>query len=434
MAVAGAVAVALVLGSATPTRAPTPAHAARGTSHPPHLLVGAYYYSWNPQNLALGTLRQHLVPPQQPPAALTDSADPATAERAIDQARSAGLGFFALDWWPLYPSNNFALGPRLQSDENVGAFLRARNLSRIKFCMFYETWALNYSVATETTTVTPATELRFDADMITFARHYFTSPSYLRIDGRPVVVLYLTRTLTGDVAGMIQGARTALGRLGYRPYFIADEVYWLVTAVDAPAGQVDLTRVPQAARIDEFDAVTGYTMYYGAPDPAVGLDADLTGYPGRTPIVADERGLLAAYRAASGGRVPVLPDVSPGFNDRGVRLAVDHPAQPRQWLPGEGPASTLDHLFRQVAVPEVDRRVPIVFVTAWSEWNEDTGVAPVPGTATSTDDSPSGRAYTEGYTYGGEGDSALVTLRRDIAWGDRQLAAGMGVRPPPAAR
>ena len=48
--------------------------------------------------------------------------------------------------------------------------------------------------------------------MLSFAEHYFTNRSYLRIDGRPVVFLYLARTLTGDVAGMIHGARTVLER------------------------------------------------------------------------------------------------------------------------------------------------------------------------------------------------------------------------------
>jgi hypothetical protein len=34
--------------------------------------------------------------------------------------------------------------------------------------------------------------------------------------------------------------------------------------------------------------------------------------------------------------------------------------------------------------------------------------------ATTKDDSPTGTEYTQGYSYGGEGDSALKVLRRDI--------------------
>ena len=138
--------------------------------------------------------------------------------------------------------------------------------------------------------------------------------------------------------------------------------------------------------------------------------------------MADERHLLSEYSAATDGRVPVIPDIASSFNDRGFRLPTNHPAQPRQWLPGEGPASTLDHLFRCVALPEVDPDLPIVMVTSWNDWNEDTGIEPIGGTPTNTDNSPGGTAYTQGYTYGGEGRAALRVLRTDTALLDQKFA------------
>jgi hypothetical protein len=378
------------------------------------LLVGSYYYQWFPQNLAEGTLRADLVPPQGPNPKTDVSSNPRTAERAISEANRAGIDFFALDWWPKNNWSGRPLAARESEDANTGAFLRASNISHIKFCMFYETFALDFNAADESTPVNPAMESEFDGDMLFFATHYFNNPSYLRLHGRPVVVLYLTRTLTGDVAGMMQGVRSLLASHGYDPYFIGDEVYWRVTNPQSATSGPLLTTQPQAARIEQFDAVTPYTLYFGGNSPTYGPADDFTGYPGRTNIVADELHLLQEYRQATGNRVPVIPDITPGFNDRGVRLSINHPAQPREWLPGEGTASTLDHLFKQVALPSVDPRAPIIFVTAWNEWNEDSGVEPVPGVATSKDDSPTGTEYTQGYTYGGEGDSALVILRRDI--------------------
>jgi len=378
------------------------------------LLVGAYYYQWFPQNLAQGTLRAHLVPPQGPDPATDVSSDPRTAERAINQARKAGVDFFALDWWPQNDWPGRTLAEKQSEDANTNAFLRASNISKIKFCMFYETFGLDFTGNNESTAVNPDMEQEFDADMLSFAHRYFDNPSYLRIHGRPVVVLYLTRTLTGDVAGMMSGVRRLLAAHGYHPYFIGDEVYWRVTQQVLPASGPSLTTQPQVARIEQFDAVTAYTYYFGNNPPQYGPTNDFSGYPGQTNIVADELALLDRYRQATGDRVPVIPDISPGHNDRGVRLSIDHPAQPRQWLPGAGPSSTLDHFFRQVALPSVDPRVPIIFVTAWNEWNEDTGVEPIGGVATSRDDSASGSAYTQGYTYGGEGSSALAVLRHDI--------------------
>jgi glycoprotein endo-alpha-1,2-mannosidase len=388
-----------------------------------HPLVGAYYYLWNPENFAGGTLRAHPVPPQQPAGSLVNSLSPRTATRDITNARQAGINFFAMDWWPYDPGSS----PRIAEQANaMKAFLAAPNISQMRFAMFYETWNLGFDPGRESTPVTFQMELHFDADMISFAQLYFRNRSYLRIDGRPVVFLYLTRTLTGDVAGMIQGARTVLKARGFNPFFIGDEVYWRVTPENPnPAGPI-LTTTPQVSRIEQFDAITSYILYYGDPDEFLGPTKDFTGYPGTTDIVADERHLLSEYSAATDGRVPVIPDISSGFNDRGFRLATNHPAQPRQWLPGEGPASTLDHLFRCVAIPEVDPALPMVMVTSWNDWNEDTGIEPIGGTPTDVDDSPTGNAYTQGYTYGGEGRKALHVLRADVTLLDHRLSRAHG--------
>ncbi len=192
------------------------------------------------------------------------------------------------------------------------------------------------------------------------------------------------------------------------------------------------TEQPQVGRIEAFDAVTSYTLYYGDPSPVTGPSGDSAGYPGTTNIAADQRFLLTIYRNATQNKVPVLPVVQPGFNDRGYRLATNHPALPRQWLAGEGPSSTLDHLFRCVAIPELDPTLPIVMVTSWDDWNEDTGVEPIPGTPTTRDDSPSGTGYTQGYEYGGEGKSTERTLGRDVALLDHDAARGQVGAAAPA--
>jgi hypothetical protein len=404
-------AAAAAAGAASAAGVSGPSH---GTTHP---LVGAYYYLWNPENFAGGTLRNHLVPPQLPPASLVKSDSTATAARDITNARKAGINFFAIDWWP-YDAGYSGRDYR-RADAAMKDFVAAPNIRQMKFAMFYETWNLGFDPGRESTPVTFQMELHFESDLVSLATHYFDNPSYLRIDGRPVVFLYLTRTLTGDVASMMQGARTVLEAHGYDPYFIGDEVYWRVTPETVnPAGPV-LTPAPQANRIEQFDAVSSYILYDGDPDAALGPVADFMSYPGDTSLVADERRLLEQYRAATGGTVPVIPDVGPGFNDRGVRLPTGHPAQPRQWTAGAGPASTLDHLFRQVAIPELDPALPMVMVTSWNDWNEDTGIEPIGGTPTHVDDSPSGSAYTQGYTYGGEGHATVDVLARDVALLDR---------------
>jgi hypothetical protein len=408
-----------------------PASPSHGLTRP---LVGAYYYMWNPENLiAGGSLRSQLVPPQRPPFTLIDSNKTQTATRDIANAHRAGIDFFAIDWWPYDPA--FSGRNYLTADAAMKEFLAAPDLHEMKFAMFYETWNLGFDAGRESTPVSVQEELHFDSDMLALAKNYFSNTSYLHIEGRPVVYLYLTRTLTGDVAGMLGGARTYLEQHGYaNPFFVGDEVYWRVTPqIQVPNTPV-FTGLPQLGRLDQFDAVTAYTLYYGDPQQANGPANDSTGYPGTTHIAADQRLLLTIYRNATHNTVPVLPVVQPGFNDRGFRLTTDHPAQSRQWLPGDGPSSTLDQMLRCVAIPELDPALPIVMVTSWDDWNEDTGIEPIPGTPTTRDDSPSGTAYTQGYQYGGEGTSEVHTLANDVRLLDTAYARGEtgGAAPAPA--
>jgi len=379
-------------------------------------LIGAYYSDWFPANAAQGTLRQHLVPHQGADPAKVNSADPGVAEEAIAQATRSGIGFFALDWWPSRPRQN----------ANVDAFLRAGNLRDIKFCMLYETWDLGFDAHNESTPVTPALEARFDQNLLLFARKYFDNPSYLKIRGRPVVVLYLTRTLTGDVGAMMTGARALLESHGYDPFFIGDEVFWRVTAVDTSLNAPGFTQTPQVSRIDLFDAITAYSLYAGGPPDPLTPERDFETYPGETDIVSDQLDLYREYQWATGGRIPVIPDVTPGFNSRGVRLQVNEHAEPRQWLPGASDSSTLREYLTLIARPVLQPSLPMILVTSWNEWNEDTAIEPVGGVATSRDNSPSGTAYTQGYTYGGEGHADLDVIRNfaDVAWGHVTNAQG----------
>lgn len=378
----------------TPGRRASPQTSSKPTPSTNQLpLLGAYYYSWYPENIAGGSLGSHLVPPAGPDPSTEISADPATAQRNIAEAASAGLDFFALDWWPNRPE----LNERIDS-----GFLQAPNLSSIHFAVMYETQAVGPTVPYQVDTpMTAAAKAELVANMVSIAQKYFANPQYLRIDGRPVVFWYLTRTMTGDVTGAVQAVRSALSALGYNVFLIGDEMFWRVTD---QAGKT--VTAPQVWRAKLFDAITWYNLY-DANQPT------LTGYASQSGFLPAINKLIGAYKTALGGAVPIVPDVIPGYNDRATRPTENHPAIPREYAPGDPDGSLLEQMFDQVALPNVDSRAPIVMATTWNEWNEQTAIEPVSATATTTrDDSGSGTLYTQGYPYGGTGNALLNTLRQ----------------------
>ena len=112
-------------------------------SIPVHPLVGAYYYLWNPENFAGGTLRAHLEPPQLPAVRPRELLSPGTAARDITNARQAGINFFAIDWWPYdagYSGEDYQAADGAMKD-----FLAAPDISQMRFAMFYETWNLGFN-------------------------------------------------------------------------------------------------------------------------------------------------------------------------------------------------------------------------------------------------------------------------------------------------
>jgi hypothetical protein len=360
----------------------------------PRPLVGAHYYHWYPGNWGPGTLRAQLDPPQQPELGLYDSNDPAVAEQHIAWASAHGIDFFTLDWWPVgHQENQLA----------IQHFLEAENIADISFAAFYETWDLSFDPARGYADLDlPGVRRAFVEDMAQLADHLFGHPSYLRIDGRPVVILYLTRVLVGNVAGAMAEVREMWRQRGHDPYVIADEIFWRVTVDRRPAAFTD---EPQPSRIRLFDAITAYNPYESS-------ESSHAGYGAESRFVPDVNDLYQRHRDATGGDVPIVPDVLPGYNDRGVRPRLDHYAIPRAWAEGAGEGTFLAEMLRQVADRWFDPRAPMVLVTTWNEWNEDTGIEPhhaAPPTA--ADLATDGISRTTGYPYEGFGMRYLEVLR-----------------------
>jgi FkbM family methyltransferase len=390
---------ALLVLTVLSCRQPTAPTADPKVSYDPsaRYLVGAHYYSWFSEAFDRGFLRGRLLPPQQPELGLYSAWDVAVAEQQISWASEFGIDFFTLDYWPTKSKN----------DGRHETFLQASNIGDVSFCIFYETIDLGFDAKTDAIFFDQEKSARFVSDLEAIADRYFAHPSYLRIDGRPVVILYVTRTFTGAYQATIQEARRRLKAKGHDVFLIGDEVYWSSKPANQgqPGGDSGVSHVPQVGRIEQFDAITAYNFYNR--DQAGHL-----GYGSTSRFIEDVIKLSQEFAEAS--QVPLLPSVIPGYNDRGFRPQEDHAAIPRQWTPGSAETGFMSEMLDRYALPFVDQSVPILFVTSWNEWNEDTGIEPLrPAPPTAADQS--GRhAFTQGYSYAGHGTAYLAVLRDKV--------------------
>jgi hypothetical protein len=120
---------------------------------------------------------------------------------------------------------------------------------------------------------------------------------------------HVSRIFRGNYEGALSHMRTIVkNRNGLDLYLVGDEVNW--------------NQAPDERRIRLFDAITGYTMY---------SDLQPAGWPEQTGFLASARTTNTAFkRAAVAHGVRFIPNVQPGFNDRGVRLPANHYVLPTE--------------------------------------------------------------------------------------------------------
>ena len=372
------------------------------------LLVGAPYYLWYPANFREGFLRDKLSPPQKPVLGLYNSTDRKTAEQHIAWCSSHGIDFLALDWWPSRQKQNSAIEK---------AFLKAKNIADVKFCIFYETWDLAWDPKVGATVFDNKTAEFLEKDVLGLAERFFDHPQYLTVNGRPVLFFYLTRTLWGDYAPAFKSLREKLKQKGYDAFFIADEVYYQTLSaqdpLQKPTPPLPLADDPQLNRINLFDAIYAYNMYLSGVGHHMG-------YGGKSAFLGDVKRVYRIYQKACSEDKYFVPGIIPGYNERGPRLKANHHAIPRRWLPDQGEGSFLKEMISRVGLPFTDPKLNMLMITSFNEWNEDTAIEPVAAApATTKDQSGSGHAYTQGYAYAGFDATYLEVVRDRLhsIWG-----------------
>lgn len=344
-------------------------------------LVGAYYYPWYSAPRSEGSigwmskaLRGRLSPKQLPELGVYSSRDPEVIGRHIEHSVHAGIDFWAVSWW----------GPGRREDETLRENIFTHpSAGDLKYAALYEsTGRLGSFENPDYSNLIP--------DFEYMKENLFQSPHYLRVDGKPVVFIYLTRVYFRNRG---EDALSALRAKFPDLYLIGDEVFG--------AGY-------RAKYAEKWDAITAYDVY--------GQSFQLDGAT-RKGIRRLKENYTRARLAAHQAEVDFIPAIAPGYNDRAVRNG--HAGRPRYFTdePESVEGDVFRTLIREVAFDLSDEGTGNMWmITSFNEWYEDTQIEPTQGTQPTTqqDDSESEIYFTEKDRYYDYGTLYLDILNQEL--------------------
>jgi glycoprotein endo-alpha-1,2-mannosidase len=308
--------------------------------------VVAYYYPWYG-----GTENPHW--PQgvahEPWIGYYYSGSRAVVKQQIELARRYGVDAFAVSW----PGIDTPGEKRFKS-----GFLKAPNLSQIRFCILYETLLrLGERGASPPRFNFNDVEIRqkFISDLVYIAKEYFGNPSYFKIQDRPVINFYFAGGFYGEFPSALDEARQQIRTLGWNPYFVADSMFY---------GRNDLYITSQ------FDAATTYNVY------ATGLDREGIRTTGE--LALSLRPLFWNFQyqlrdlVVEGKKINVdfQPGVIPQFDARVRR------SNPNSALLARSKEEVKQIFLVAREILDSKSGPKVVWVTSWNEWHEGTAIEP----------------------------------------------------------
>jgi glycoprotein endo-alpha-1,2-mannosidase len=327
------------------TNGPSSFNTGNSTNTSSDYLVGVYYYPWHGDEFhkQQGYVRKQIVPRQYPSLGEYNDSDPTIIAEHIKMFQRANVGLLVTSWW----------GPRRLEDNNTrNVIMEHPDIGTIRVALHYET---SGRLGKEVEEIENAR-----SDVQYMCENYFDHPNYYKIDGRPVLVIYISRHLyqIGKLDEALLTMRSTAAKCGHNLYLVGDQVF-------SEAPDPDEVHVP----FWYFDAVTNYDIYGSAGRPK--------GFAGREAVL-DYYLHMAEWRdKAMLDGCRFIPAVSPGYNDRGVRLEADNPALSRR-LTADSEEGSLFHFQLKHAKGLADPAIEnLILVNSFNEWHEDTQIEPV---------------------------------------------------------
>ena len=282
-----------------------------------------------------------------PDVGMYDLRDPAVQQRQIEMAKAYGIGAFCFYYYRFHghrlletPIENWLADPTLD----------------FPFCLCWanENWSRRWDGLESEILMAQEHSPQDDIGCIADLARYLRDPRYLRIDGKPVVLIYRPSLL---------------------PDTAATAARWRAWCRENGVGEIFLA----------------YTQSFEKVDPAIyGFDAAIE-FPPNNSAPPDLTARIAPLSADYGGKVydwSIFPERSRNYREESYRLfrsvcpawdntarrkqngttfVNDSPALYREWL-----ENALQDTVRRS--PTADER--LVFINAWNEWAEGAHLEP----------------------------------------------------------
>jgi len=321
-------------------------------------LIGAYIYpGWD-------TIKQWSVIKQRPYLGHYNQGKLETVDWFIKWAAEYGIGYFAFDWY-------WNQG-KLFHNSNVEAFMKAPNAKYMKFCLHacnegyfheipgkrckdYFDFGIQWELGPEDIKhgyTQEDTDNLFDH----VADTYFTSPSYLQIDGKMVYVQYRTNLIMRlmgieGTRAMYERVRDRLRKKGFELYLVAG----------GSCVHPDYLHQVKAAG---FDALTAYNWVDyqmqqrdGKPIVRSTYDACIEVY---------QRNWQKLLQACQAQRIDLIPPILSGFDNT--------PWSGSVVMSNPTPAAFETMCRNALKVMSPQRKMALI--CAWNEWGEGSVLEP----------------------------------------------------------
>jgi hypothetical protein len=300
--------------------------------------VGAYYYPWYfPGKWA------DLASQLTPTLGWYQTDDMSVVTKHIDTAAHYGIDVFFMSWWKKTDVTDTHLR---------NGFMKAPNNNKLKFAMVVEPLGELDTLDGKRDGVVDFQSAEVVKGWVEIFRYFkdsfWSHPSYYKVDGKPVVLVYVTRTFKNFGSQHLDSLKSHVGPV----YIMADEAF-IGTQSDPLTARNGVRN-----RFSVFDSYVSYNSYEAALIQ-----------PGDSALKYQNRVGMPYYRKWAEQTV-FHPPIMPYYQD---------------FRPGHPPLPGSDAQFKDIIrdiralpqwAPAGDSLNRIYMVTSWNEWFEGTSLEP----------------------------------------------------------